>query len=135
MREKRRRDSPNKKPPVKKKIKVHVESLRGDKGDRRKKSNERKQEERRAEKKETAELVVKYTGPYFRRGQVASKEVFKFLARELTHVLVERANKGGITDTNRFAKEQIAAFFAGGTIVYSTDDAKEKARAFQSTLR
>ena len=40
------------------------------------------------EKKRFADLVVQLLVPYFKRGRIASKEVFKFLAREMTHVMM-----------------------------------------------
>ena len=52
------------------------------------------------EKKRFADLVVQLLVPYFKRGRIASKEVFKFLAREMTHVMM--ADNGD----NRMKKEK-----------------------------
>ena len=47
------------------------------------------------DKKKFADLVVQLLVPHFKRGRIASKEVFKFLAREMTHVMMaDRARKG-----------------------------------------
>ena len=69
---------------------------------------------------------------YFKRGRIASKDVFKFLAREMTHVLMERM--ASEREPEAFAKGRIAEFFAGGTsIVLSNDDAKEKVDKFRAS--
>ena len=84
------------------------------------------------DKKKFADLVVQLLVPYFKRGRIASKEVFKFLAREMTHVLIA----DGVREPEAYAKGKIAEFFEGGTsIVLSNDDAREKVATFRARTR
>ena len=62
------------------------------------------------EKKRFADLVVQLLVPYFKRGRIASKEVFKFLAREMTHVMMadgdNRMKEKGKGSEEAYAKKR-----------------------------
>ena len=58
------------------------------------------------EKKRFADLVVQLLVPYFKRGRIASKEVFKFLAREMTHVMMADGKKGKDRSEEAYAKSR-----------------------------
>ena len=62
------------------------------------------------EKKRFADLVVQLLVPYFKRGRIASKEVFKFLAREMTHVMMadgdNRMKEKGKGSGDSYAKKR-----------------------------
>lgn len=82
-------------------------------------------------KMKTADLAVKVLVPHFKNGLIASKEVFKFVAREMTHVILKR-------DSNRaqsaeFHKRFFAAFFKSSGIIFSEEDAKKKITEFESS--
>merc|ERR1712080_443093 len=76
-------ETPGKK--EKQKIKIRVQVERDDK-----KPNK---SEAKKSKSETADALVKLLVPYFKKGRIASKEVFKITARELTHSLLKRSKQ------------------------------------------
>ena len=82
-----------------------------------------------ADKKSTADAVIKVLVPHFKSGKVASKQVFKFMAREMTHVFVER----GIKADGKFFGKYMESFFCSNAIVYSEDDARSKIRGFEAS--
>merc|ERR550532_3127999 len=65
------------------KIKIRVE--------REKVSKKTSKPEVKKSKSETADALVKLLVPYFKKGLIASKEVFKITARELTHCLLNKS--------------------------------------------
>jgi len=82
----------------------------------------------KAAKLKTADGVVKALAPYFKKGMIASKEVFKLVARELTHVILRRPPSTA-ADPSAF----VAAFFSKSGIVLSEADAKTKIGSFEKS--
>jgi len=80
----------------------------------------------KAAKLKTADNVVKVLVPHFKKGMIASKEVFKFVARELTHALLRRSTP---VDHGVYA----AAFFSSSGIVLSEQDARDKIARFEAS--
>jgi hypothetical protein len=119
--------------PRKKKIKVRVEQVDQDRGKRKSngKSITPPKKDKGGGKTATADMVIKILVPYFKQGRIASKEVFKFLAREMTHVLLEKRSAAD----SSYVSRSITTFFKNNSsIVYSTDEAKERVELFQATL-
>ena len=75
----------------------------------------------------TADIVVKVLVPYFKKGLIASKEVFKFVAREMTHVLMKKSSP------ESYGK-YVDKFFKTQGIILSEDDAKKKIEKFSAAL-
>ena len=79
-----------------------------------------KTEDKKRSKSETADALVKLLVPYFKKGLIASKQVFKITARELTHsVLKTRLNSSQYSDF-------VESFFSKCGKLESEEDAKEK---------
>lgn len=69
-------------------------------------------------KKKIADIVIAYLQPYYEDGKIASRDLFKMVARKISHTLVD-------CDTSEMktrAKEEIEAFFVIHPKVLSTDD-------------
>ena len=83
-------------------------------------------------KLKTADLVVKALVPHFKAGMIASKEVFKFTAREVTHTLLLREKSRGesVRDLDAYS----AALFDWMGIILSEDDAKKKIADFDASF-
>ena len=79
------------------------------------------------EKLAMADNVIKILVPHFKKGRIASKEVFKFTAREITHVLMKRNEK---VDLSKY----IEGFLKVSGIVLSEDDAKRKIALYERKL-
>ncbi len=80
-------------------------------------------------KMEIADHVVKVLVPHFKDGMIASKEVFKSVARELTHVLLQRKDslqKG-------FYSKYVSVFFKSSGIILNEEDAKKKIADFEAS--
>ena len=75
----------------------------------------------------TADVVVKVLVPYFKQGMIASKGVFKYVAREMTHVLMK---KSGSESYGKYVDK----FFKTHGIILSEDDAKKKIKDFASAI-
>ena len=77
-------------------------------------------------KVETADALVKLLVPFFKSGQIASKQVFKVTARELTHFLLKNS---------QLKKEDFSSvlknFFDQNGTLLSEQDAKDKIAAFK----
>ena len=77
-------------------------------------------------KVETADTLVKLLVPFFKSGQIASKQVFKVTARELTHFLLKNS---------QLKKEDFSSvlknFFDQNGTLLSEQDAKDKIAAFR----
>jgi hypothetical protein len=84
----------------------------------------------KAMKIKTADAVVKVLVPYFKQGMVGSKEIFKFMARELTHTLLKH---GKVADDSNF-NSHVDKFFGAHGIVCSESDAKKKIALFEESL-
>lgn len=92
-------------------------------------SSDTKKQEAKKIKTETADVLVKLLVPYFKKGLIASKDVFKFVAREFTHQLLKSKKTKNIA----FYVDQ---FFNTCGILTDEADAKEKLTAFsQSKLK
>ena len=78
----------------------------------------------------TADQVVKVLVPHFKAGMIASKELFKFVARELTHVLLQRRGRGWSQegDLVGYAEE----LFRTSGIILCEEDARRKIADFES---
>lgn len=97
------------------KIKIRVE--------REKDSKKSAKPEVKKSKSETADALVKLLVPYFKKGLIASKEVFKITARELTHCLLNKSEQVTKSDYVKF----VAKFFdTCGGILLTEQDAKSK---------
>lgn len=123
---KKRRKS--KKSPQKNKIRVRVEIDNGLNVDKKNKPTKEPKVDKKA-KTETADMLVKLLVPYFKTGQIASKEVFKLTARELTHNLLQMSH---ITkaDYSTF----VARFFECNGILLSDEDAKKKIAIYSKNV-
>merc|ERR1712083_634042 len=102
--------TPDKKEKQKIKIRVEIEKESG------KKPNK---PEVKKSKSETADALVKLLVPYFKKGRIASKEVFKITARELTHSLLKRSKQLSKEDYVKFVDK----FFntCGGILLTEQD--------------
>ena len=76
------------------------------------------------EKMKTADLVVKMLVPHFKKGMIASKEVFKFFAREMTHNLLKRDDCKDLDSAG--CKKYLDDFFRKSGIILTEADAKMK---------
>lgn len=84
------------------------------------------------ELKHAADLVVKYLTPYYKSGKITSKDLFKALARSLSHKVV---NKNGGTSTKTSTdgnisvkediKKSIKDFFIRCPVVKTSDDIED----------
>ena len=81
-------------------------------------------------KMETADAIVKVLVPFFKKGLIASKEVFKFVAREITHVVLNR--KDFIQSSDFFSK-YVSTFFKSSGIILSEAEAKSKILKFDGS--
>ena len=77
-------------------------------------------------KVETADALVKLLVPFFKSGQIASKQVFKVTARELTHFLLKNSQ----LKKEDFSHVLQNFFDQNGTLL-SEQDAKDKIAAFR----
>ena len=102
-----------------KKIKIRVEVGTKEKSPSR---------DKRAEK-QAADKIVKLLVPLFKSGKIASKEVFKFFAKEFTHVMLSAKVSSGSYE------RKVNDFFKESGIVTSEDDAKAKLYTFSKTLK
>ena len=116
-------ESPGKK--EKQKIKIRVQVEKNDKKPHRSETNDKKPDKSEAKKSksETADALVKLLVPYFKKGQIASKEVFKTTARELTHSLLKRSKQLSKEDYAKFVDK---FFDTCGGILLNEQDAKNK---------
>ena len=107
-----------------KKIKVRVEISKSSKTPEKSSKTPEKNDKKKV-KVETADALVKLLVPFFKKGQISSKEVFKVTARELTHHLMKSHVK----------KEQfdgiLQKFFDQNGTLLSEQDAKDKIAAFR----
>ena len=97
------------------KIKIRVE--------REKDSKKSRKPEVKKSKSETADALVKLLVPYFKKGLIASKEVFKITARELTHCLLNKSEQVTKRDYVKFVDK---FFDTCGGILLTEQDAKSK---------
>ena len=97
------------------KIKIRVE--------REKDSKKTSKPEVKKSKSETADALVKLLVPYFKKGLIASKEVFKITARELTHCLLNKSEQVTKSDYVKFVDK---FFDTCGGILLTEQDAKSK---------
>ena len=107
--------------PNKTKIKVRVEMQKTE-------SPEKSAADPKAKKAkvETADALVKLLVPFFKSGQIASKQVFKVTARELTHFLLKNSQ----LKKEDFSHVLQNFFDQNGTLL-SEQDAKDKIAAFR----
>ena len=104
------------------------------------KKSRRKPEEKRGSKRrekpsspekkvkmKTADQVVKALVPHFKAGMIASKEVFKFVARELTHVLLQEGEM-----PRRDLDSYVNQLFTATGIILTEEDARRKIAQFES---
>ena len=89
-------------------------------------SSDTKKQEAKKIKTETADVLVKLLVPYFKKGLIASKDLFKFVAREFTHQLLKSKKTKNIA----FYVDQ---FFNTCGILTDEADAKEKLTAFSQS--
>merc|ERR1712083_509347 len=85
--------------------------------------------EAKKSKSETADALVKLLVPYFKKGLIASKEVFKITARELTHSLLKRPKQLSKEEYVKFVDK----FFNTCGILLTEQDAKNKIDKYKYT--
>lgn len=131
-----------------KKIKVRVETTRSkrpskshishlDRAPKKPKLSERdSSQQSKIEKRlkiKTADSVVKLLVPYFKQGKIASKEVFKYFAREFTHVILEVTKE----PSSEILSKYVHKFFKSNrdAIIITESEAKMKITKFHDHLR
>uniref|UniRef100_A0A0K2SV55 ATP-dependent DNA helicase Q5 n=2 Tax=Lepeophtheirus salmonis TaxID=72036 RepID=A0A0K2SV55_LEPSM len=116
------------------KIKVKVEDITKTKKERRGPSSSRTSSESSSKnadkksKKDAANEIVKVLVPHYKSGKIMSKEVFKFAARELTHVLLDAKVKSSSYGN------YVSKFFKRHCSIVSIDDARTKINHFKSKI-
>ena len=106
------------------KIKVRVEMDR--KTVKVDQSEKIKSKEAKKSKSETADILVKLLVPYFKKGKIGSKDVFKITARELTHNILKKSTQICKSDYSNFVDK----FFASSGVLLSEDDVKKEIANF-----
>ena len=79
------------------------------------------------EKKKVADVFVAYLTPYLKSERIESKQAFKILARDLTHMVVS----SGIEMTRERVKNTVASFFKVNTDTVREDTVKALVAGFQ----
>ena len=79
------------------------------------------------EKKKVADVFVAYLTPYLKSERIESKQAFKILARDLTHMVVS----SGIEMTRERVKSTVASFFKVNTDTVREDTVKALVAGFQ----
>ncbi|XP_059092791.1 ATP-dependent DNA helicase Q5-like [Tigriopus californicus] len=81
----------------------------------------------------TADSVVKLLVPYFKQGKIASKEVFKYFAREFTHVILEVTKE----PSSEILTKYVQKFFKSNrdAIILTENEAKLKITKFHDHVR
>jgi hypothetical protein len=109
-----------------KKIKVRVEV-----------ESPKKESPEKIDKKVAANTIVKLLVPFFKKGQIASREVFKCCAREFTTILLESQwtedIKKGPIPIDSYSK-YVGDFFTKSGIILTEENAKLKIGQFKATV-
>ena len=77
-----------------------------------------------------ADVVVKLMVPFFKSGKIANKQVFKYSAREFTHVLLE-CNKTNASNYQKYVDK----FFSKIDVLKTEEEAKNKLNSFKRSLK
>ena len=109
-----------------KKIKVRVEL-----------ESPKKESPEKIDKKVAANTIVKLLVPFFKKGQIASREVFKCCAREFTTLMLEsqwnKDSKEGPIPIDSYSK-YVADFFTKSGIILTEENAKLKIGQFKAAV-
>jgi hypothetical protein len=89
------------------------------------------------DKKLAANTIVSLMVPFFKKGKIASREVFKCCAREFTTLMLDsqstRDPKDGPIPLSRYSK-YVADFFTMSSSILTEDEIKLKIGQFKTTL-
>ena len=89
------------------------------------------------DKKLAANTVVTLMVPFFKKGKIASREVFKCCAREFTTLMLDSQStsdpKDGPIPLSRYSK-YVADFFSMSRSILTEDEIKLKIGQFKTTL-
>ena len=109
-----------------KKIKVRVEV-----------ESPKKESPEKTDKKVAANTIVKLLVPFFKKGQIASREVFKCCAREFTTLMLESQwtedIKDGPIPIDSYSK-YVTDFFTTSGIILTEENAKSKIGQFKAIV-
>lgn len=103
-------------------------------GGHRPQPRERTAAEVKQRKQSLADEFIKVLWPHLKQGRIGSKTVFKMLARELTHKVLEQEKKmkGGSSSREEVrAAEVVARLFAVNGKVQSDEEAKALLKVFR----
>ncbi|KAK3099186.1 hypothetical protein FSP39_000705 [Pinctada imbricata] len=82
--------------------------------DREKKVKDKSSEKSKSSSRDlkmVADMVVKYLSPYFKDGKIISKDVFKAVAKDLTHRLQEKLKDGNMGEVTANLKSTLKGIF------------------------
>ena len=116
--EKPKKPLPEKKPsPTKIKVRVELGSKHEEKTDKN-------------AKKAAADVIVKLLLPHFKSGKIGSKQVFKYVAREFTHTLLD-CNKNNLDSYPKYVEK----FFGKISVLATESEANNKIQSFKRALK